>query len=538
MKQFNSFLLTLFIVLGTSALLQAQQRYIDEIFTDVDVTYDVTYGVNATVLYLSVFGEAVPEELKMDVYEPANDDLEERPLIILAHTGNFLPQPDFCQVIGRRDEEFIVDMAMRLARMGYVVAVIDYRYGWNPLAQAQEERVYTLINAAYRGIQDLRTCIRYFKKDAAENGNTYGVDVNRITAMGDGTGGYITLAAASLDDYLEIVLPKFTIDVGGIPVPMVIEPINGDIYGTSVGIAPAGTPYPEGDTLCYPNHVGYDSDFQLSVNFGGALGDTSWIDDNTVPTISFQNPYDPFAPYMEDILVVPTTGDLIVEVQGAYTVQAKMAELGLNDVFASETWIDDYSAQANTRNDGFDGLFPLPYSPELNALGDTVIVASPWHWWNPADWVGQYCALLMPPDDPDLATYSALGDPSMTPERGQAYTDTLIAYFAPRACLALDLGCDLSDYIITDTKGDFLQKDAVGLNISPNPATDEAVFSTFRNFPMQDVLLYDAQGRLVNNWFEVNDNHFTLKRGDMPAGMYIARIRFEEGTVAVKVVFK
>ncbi|HHJ51220.1 MAG TPA: T9SS type A sorting domain-containing protein, partial [Phaeodactylibacter sp.] len=119
-----------------------------------------------------------------------------------------------------------------------------------------------------------------------------------------------------------------------------------------------------------------------------------------------------------------------------------------------------------------------------------------------------------------------------------AYTDTLIAYFAPRACLALDLGCDLSDYIITNTKGDFLQKDAVGLNISPNPATNEAVFSTFRNFPMQDVLLYDAQGRLVNNWFEINDNHFTLKRGEMPAGMYIARIRFEEGTVAAKVIFK
>ena len=538
MKWLHYFALSFFpYLISPLTTLEAQQRYIDEIFTEVDVTYDITYGVNATVLYFSVVGEAIPEELKMDVYEPANDDLEERPLIILAHTGNFFPQPDFCEVTGRRDEEFMTDMAMRLARMGYVVAVIDYRYGWNPAAVSQDERIYTLINAIYRGIQDLRTCIRYFKKDAAENGNTYGVDVNKITAMGDGTGGYITLATASLDDYLEIILPQFIFDIGGTSVPMVLESINGDIYGTSTGIAPAGMAFPEGDTLCYPNHPGYESDFQLAVNFGGALADSSWIDENTVPTISFQNPYDPYDPYMEDFLVIHP-GGLIIEVQGAYIVQAKMAELGINNVFASQTWTDDYSTRANMLNDGFDGLFPLPNGPEVNATGDSVIAAAPWHWWNPADWTGEYCAFLMPPNDPDMATYAALSDPGMTPERGQAYTDTLIAYFAPRACLVLDLGCDLSDYIITDTKGDFLQKDQTGLNISPNPATDEVVFSTFRNFLMQDVLLYDAQGRLVNNWFEINDNHFTLKRGEMPAGMYIARIRFEEGTVAAKVVFK
>ncbi len=534
MKQFNSFLLSFFLLLCMSSLLHAQQRYIDEIFTDVNVTYDITYGVNATVLYFSVLGEAIPEALKMDVYEPANDTLSERPLIVLAHTGNFLPQPDFCQVIGRRDEEFIVEMAMRLARMGYVVAVIDYRYGWNPLAQAQEERVYTLINAAYRGIQDLRTCFRFFRRDVAENGNTFGVDVNRFVAMGDGTGGYITLAAAALDEYQEIILPKFTIEVNGLPIPMVIEAINGDIEATSVGIAPPGTPFPEGDTLCYPNHVGYSSDFQLSVNFGGAMGDTSWIDENTIPIISFHNPYDPFAPYMEDILVVPTTGDLIVEVQGSYTVQAKMNALGLNDVFATENWTDEYSNRANEINDGFDGLFPVVYLPEVNALNDSVVVASPWHWWNPADWANVYCDLA---SDIDLATQAAVGDPSMTPERGMAYTDTIIAYFAPRACLTLDLGCDLSDFIVTSTS-DLIKKDAVGLTISPNPASEIVEFSTFADRPMQDLLLYDAQGRLVQSQFEINNHRFSLNRGELSPGIYMARIRFAEGVVVAKVVFK
>ncbi len=535
MKQLNAFFFTILLFFGVSSVLQAQQRYIDEVFTDVNVTYDVTYGVNATVLYLSTVGEAIPEPLVMDVYEPANDDLTERPLIVLVHTGNFLPQPAFCQVVGRRDEEFIVEMANRLARMGYVVAVIDYRYGWNPLAQTQEERVYTLINAAYRGIQDLRTCFRFFRKDAAENGNTFGVDVNRFAAMGDGTGGYITLAAAALDDYNELLISKFIIEIGGLPIPMVIETINGDINGTSVGIAPAGSPYPEGDTLCYPNHVGYSSDFSLSVNLGGAMGDTSWIDENTVPIISFHNPYDSFAPYMEDILIVPTTGDLIVEVQGSYTVQAKMAELGINDVFANESWVDEYSARANELNNGLDGLFPIEYLPQVNAIGDTVSVPSPWRWWDPTDWVDVYCTLVQPPG-PDLATQAAAGDPNMSPERGMAYTDTIIAYFAPRACLALDLGCDLGDFV--SSTAELIQQESVGLSISPNPADGIAELTTFADRPMQDILLYDAQGRLVQSHFEINNNRFALHRGELAPGMYIARIRFAEGTVAAKLLFK
>ena len=54
--------------------------------------------------------------------------------------------------------------------MGYVVASIDYRLGWNPLAATQSERTNQLINAAYRGVQDARTAVRYFRMNAAEQG--------------------------------------------------------------------------------------------------------------------------------------------------------------------------------------------------------------------------------------------------------------------------------------------------------------------------------------------------------------------------------
>ena len=53
-----------FIFLICAVSLTAQERYIDEVFETVSVTSDVTYGVNATVLFVPVTGEADVETLK------------------------------------------------------------------------------------------------------------------------------------------------------------------------------------------------------------------------------------------------------------------------------------------------------------------------------------------------------------------------------------------------------------------------------------------------------------------------------------------
>ena len=50
------------------------QRYLTETFPEVQVTSDLTYGVNATILLLPVVGQAIPEALKFDFYEPKNDE--------------------------------------------------------------------------------------------------------------------------------------------------------------------------------------------------------------------------------------------------------------------------------------------------------------------------------------------------------------------------------------------------------------------------------------------------------------------------------
>lgn len=501
------------------------ERYIDEVFTDVDVQSGLTYGVNATVLFLPVVYEAVPQPLTMDVYAPAGDTLTERPLILYFHTGNFLPHPQNGSVSGTNTDSTVVEMCSRLARMGYVVASCSYRLGWNPVATTQTERVYTLINAAYRGVQDARTCIRYFKKDAAENMNSFGIDPSKITIWGQGTGGYVGLACGSLDDYSKIITAsdgKFLISDGmGGFIPMIIEGINGNIDGTSVGIAPPNfPPFPAGDTLCYPNHVGYDSDFQLSVNMGGAIADTSWLDPGQVPFISFQSPSDPFAPYVEGDVLVPVTPPLtVVEVQGSYLVQLLAQQYGLNDVFASESanFIDDISVESRTKNDGLEGLFPIqrPAGSEFDS--------SPWDYWDPAT-------------NPNHAS-GLMTNPDMTKAKAVAYMDTIIQYFAPRACLALGLNCDLSGFN-TSIEEPQLSAHEVGLSVSPNPALAYVNFETAVNFPMDKIYIYDMSGKLVKAHTGVNSNKYQMLRNNLSTGMYIAKLHFENGVVSSKIVLK
>lgn len=504
MKRIYLFLL---LLAGWGAM-TAQQRYIDPIFEDVNVTADVTYGVNATVILLSQLGQAVPQPLTMDVYEPDGDTEDSRPLVIMLHTGNFLPPSVNGGCSGTNKDADLVYIANELAKRGYVVAPINYRLGWNPISPDPTTRVFTLINAVYRGIQDSRTAIRFFRKSVDVDGNPYGVDPDKITLWGLGTGGYIALASNTVDTITDSYIPKFLTPAG----PMVIEPVNGNVQGTTVGITFPGYPgFPAGDTLCYPNHVGYSDDFALTVNMGGALGDTSWIDSNDGPIISYQVPTDPFAPCGIGIVLVPPPVNLpVVEVAGACYFQDLVNAAGLNDAFASFPFADDITNIAKSRNGGLEGFLAFPSSDPAEG--------SPWNYSNslePYGVAGSNC---------DTNSVSA-----------HVYIDSILQYFLPRACLTLDLGCELWPF----TSAEEVKSPAsVQLQIMPNPATDQVQFSTNAKHPMLDILLYDLNGRLIETHLQINHNQYTLQRGNLPPGLYMAQIRFEGGVTVGKVLFR
>ena len=70
------------------------------------------------------------------------------------------------------------------------------------------------------------------------------------------------------------------------------------------------TNLPVGDTLLNQIMWGYSSDFALCCQYGGALGDSSWMNKMEIPVISFHVPSDKFAPCETDVLNVPTLTDL------------------------------------------------------------------------------------------------------------------------------------------------------------------------------------------------------------------------------------
>lgn len=548
MKKLNIFIVFLSIL---SFHLQAQEgRFMQEVFSEVEVTSDVVYGVNATVLFLPIAGEAVPQQLLMDVYEPVGDDRTERPLVLVFHTGNFLPVPDNAQITGTKTDSSVVEICTRLAKYGYTAASVSYRAGWNPLADTQPTRALGLIQAAYRGVQDGRTAIRFFKRNYVEDGNQFAVDTSRITAWGVGTGGYISNAMVGLDRYDEILTTtngpaKFFIDADGDgtpDTPMVVESVHGDVEGKNFAFGIPAFGFPEGDTTNYPNHVAYSSEFQLGVNVGGDLADISFLEEGNPPTITFQSANDFFAPYEDAVLIVPTTGDPIVRVQGGKLIAQVQNELGNNDVFINANIDDEFTAQARANSaaaghEYFEGLYPVVNPPNENGLDEGV----PVDWWDPnAPAPGPPPAggipwnLLPHPSDPSGMTsfheQALIGNVGMSAEKSRTYIDTIFGYFAPRAFAALDLAAYTS---VEEVKAS-----EVELVITPNPASDQAIIRTAVNKPIQDIEIYDLSGRLMQSAYGVDNSYYFVHRRNMPNGIYIAKMRFKDGILTEKIMFK
>lgn len=508
-----------------------QTRYLDPVFDQVKVTSGQIYGVNATILLVTRVGQAVPEPLFYDLYEPDGDTASARPLVLVFKTGNFLPIAINGGVTGTRSDSANVEICRRLAKMGYVAAAVDYRLGWNPLAATQPERALQLIQAAYRSVQDAHTALRYFNLNAAN----LRLATDKVTLWGIGTGGYVSLASATLDNFTDIVLTtspsgKFLTDLtgDGIPDPMVIPAINGDLIGTTVGVVPPGLPlpFPVGDTLCYPNHVGAPESFQLCVNMGGALGDISWLDSSDVPLISFHVPKDQNAPYTTGVLIVPTTGDNIVEVQGSYAVIEKANQLGLNDVFEG---IDDPitdAAKAAAAVAGHDYLEGL-YSFNLNVNSFGQVDGSPWTWWEKSIW-----DTIPNPFNTAFTLHqtSSLSDPIMSATKGRTYIDTIMAYFAPRAMRALKLDETSSIKTLTNLE--------TGLVVAPNPSYGTVRVRVNPDLTIKHAEVYNLNGALMQRKVNVNASEFTLQNHDTPTGIYVLRLHLKEGVLNSKLIFR
>jgi len=542
MKQTFTLIFSLFVVAG----LQAQERYIDPQF-GVERVGDLTYGTNITIL--RGLANAAPEDLKMDIYRPAGDTATNRPVVLIAPTGSFLPILFNMTTTGSRFDSTAIETAVRLVSRGYVVGVFDYRKGWDPGSEFEDVRKGTLLQAAYRGIQDTRTAVRYMRSTVAEEGNPHGINPDKIGIWGIGTGGYLALGAASLDDISEVQLDKFLADDGS---PLIVESVSGDIDGKLETFFDPGTNTMPSNL---PNHVDYDSDIIFSFNQGGALGDSSWIDGapNEPAYVGVHCTQDIFAPFFNGIVIVPTTREEVVRVAGTRLAIERANDLGLNDGIAGlgadddplselieEQKEDSITAQLLTEAtpllEGTDNFYAFDIPVFLDPEGNPRAEGSPWDWWGLQDLRNLVAAVNAATGaslDADLLHLSGLAtNPDMSAEKARTYIDTIFQLAIPRMYLAYELG----DAIVGTT--DIVEASAIGLSAFPNPTTEILTIKT-TGATIEAINVLTQGGLLLSRINDINSQQYEWQRpATIPSGPVFLQIQTDEGTTVQKIILQ
>jgi len=240
----------LFFLLFLSELSFAQydcssNRFRDfNFFSNWDLTSDVEFGANTAV------GSSQTQILKMDIYEPQGDNLQKRPLVIMAFGGSFIS--------GQRSD--VAYLCKVFAKLGYVSATIDYRVGFF----FPDQTTTTL--AVVRAMHDMKAAVRYFYKDA-QTSNNYRVDTNLIFVGGVSAGAITAIHAAYLDNDSEI--PSY-------------------LYPDTAGL---------GGVAGLSGNQGYSSKVAGVVSYSGTIGDTSWINTGDVPIMSIHKTGDQTVPF-------------------------------------------------------------------------------------------------------------------------------------------------------------------------------------------------------------------------------------------------
>lgn len=499
------------MALTASALaVSAQIKYVDSMYpsSSVNITKNMMYADGFSVLT----GSPKLDTMRMDVYYSTGNADSKKPLIIFCHTGNFLPRYVNQGPTGARDDSATVAMCRKFAEKGYVVASISYRLGWNPKSPDESVRRETIINAAYRGVQDLSAAIRYFKKDVYSGSNTWSIDTTKIAVGGQGTGGYITLAYASLDRQSEIRIDKFY-NFNTNKWMVQDSALLGDIRGFKIpGTAGA---------LVRENHKGHTSNAQIAFNMGGALGDSSWIESGEIPIISAHGIQDPFAPYDLGIVAVPGTNPPlnVVDVSGSLDVQRRVAKFNNNSPFKGKVY-DVYTMQANKLNKGFDGLFPI--AGAANGSG-------PWEWWADTNYLRVVLTMSGRFTYSEITTINQNGyksNPFMSKARALRYIDSLQGYFAPRIAVSLGLVASVG------VTGKNL---ASNVTIAPNPSSGQIIIhNNWTNRNLQKVELTDLNGRVVKTVI-LSSQHEQINLGTAP-GVYLIRMFFNDGMGVQKLI--
>ena len=504
-------LLTLLIILLTLPAIQAQERYIDEVFDSVIVVRDNLYGANISVLS----GVPALDSLYLDVYMPAGDTETRRPVALVMHTGTFLP-PGLFAATGMRNDYANIQVCERLAKRGYVAVNMDYRLGWNPVGEDITRRA-TILQAAYRSVQDMYTCIRFLHMTVDQFANPWGLAMDSVAFFGIGTGGFVGFNMVVLDDWrTEIFIDKFRDPVYG--QPFIDTTAMGDLLNTQPGFINV-----QGQMIPFniPLWVEYPNDFHFAFGLDGAVGDSSWMDtgDSRIPMAlggTVTHPTTPFGINFEteeiDCDMPVFTGGaapvFVVNIAGSACMANKANTLGYNNILDEITYDDDVTETIRGFKYAEEHLWPIHLEGPQ---------AGPWEYWDSTFWK------TVPSPDPLYDNIHEAGlatNPDMSIEKANRYIDTALWFFAPRSAQALGL-------ITTST--DDLDEAEFDFNIAPNPTVGEVRISIEGNNNLTRIAVFDMLGKMVRVEDNLNSTTHVMDLSGLPTGIY--GIRAEVGNL-------
>lgn len=277
-----AFILVIFAFNGLMADEECSQRYQEAVFSGSKKTFSVQFG------RAQMPGGAF-RDLMYDVYEPLDDTLPLRPLVILWHGGAFLDN-----LLNRRSPD-ILAIADYLVRRGYVVISPGYR-GIKNLGSLLSER--DMVQAVVRALLDGNDAVCHIN-EGIENGNPYRIDKNQMFAGGVSAGGVIGLQGIfiqSLDD-LTPQQKTWALQVDGGRAQEVLD-------NKFCGAVPKGF-----------------------INIAGCILDTAWMEYSTTALLLIHGTNDPIQPY--DIgypLSLPT----LPKMMGSKPIYERALEKGMD----------------------------------------------------------------------------------------------------------------------------------------------------------------------------------------------------------------
>ncbi len=234
MKKYYSLIFLLSYSLISYA--QCDGRYEAEIF-DATTTTEIEYT--------DVYDWSTSNSgLDMDIYMPVGDDFTDRPVLVFAHGGSFYA--------GDKNNEGVSGLCESFAKRGYVTASIQYRLT-TPSSWIDST---VMIQTVFNAISDMKSAVRYFRKDFVTNNNSLGIDTSQIFIGGYSAGAIIAVNYGFMND--ESVVPEY------------LQPYVENAGGI------------EGNS----GNEGYSSRVNAIMNLAGAVYLPSFIDPTDIPIVS------------------------------------------------------------------------------------------------------------------------------------------------------------------------------------------------------------------------------------------------------------